>query len=124
MTPSEDNRHIYEDAAVIDIYKELGQPQQAELNMFEPLNDELAAGRLLDIGIGAGRTRAYLGPKVKHYVGIDYSHGLVDAAAQIYPDTEILWCDAREMSMFDDAAFDFVNFSFNGLDSLDHDGRL
>ena len=49
--------------------------------MFEPLDDELRAGRLLDIGIGAGRTTAYLAPKVGHYVGVDYSHGLVDGRA-------------------------------------------
>lgn len=124
MAPSDDNQQIYEDAGVIDIYRSAAPPQQAELNMFEPLNDELKNGRLLDIGIGAGRTTAYLAPKAGHYVGVDYSHGLVKAAAQLYPGTEILWCDARDMSQFEDATFDFVNFSFNGLDSLDHEGRL
>jgi ubiquinone/menaquinone biosynthesis C-methylase UbiE len=124
VAPSDDNQQIYEDAGVIDIYKSAAPPQQAELNMFEPLSEELKAGRLLDIGIGAGRTTAYLLPKVGHYVGFDYSHGLVEAAQQLYPDAEIVWCDARDMSIFEDASFDFVNFSFNGLDSLDHEGRL
>lgn len=124
MAPSDDNQQIYEDAGVIDIYRTASPPQQAELNMFEPLNDELKSGRLLDIGIGAGRTTAYLAPKVGHYVGVDYSRGLVKAAAQLYPDAEIVWCDARDMSQFEDGSFDFVNFSFNGLDSLDHEGRL
>lgn len=124
MAPSDDNQRIYEDASVIDVYRETAPPQQAELAMFEPLADELRAGRLLDIGIGAGRTTAYLAPKVGHYVGVDYSHGLVAAAQQLYPEAEILWCDARDMSAFEVASFDFVNFSFNGLDSLDHEGRL
>ena len=124
MAPSDDNQQIYENAGVIDIYRTVSPPQQAELNMFEPLNDELKTARLLDIGIGAGRTTAYLSPKVAHYVGVDYSHGLVAAAGQLYPEAEILWCDARDMSQFEDAGFDFVNFSFNGLDSLDHEGRL
>ncbi|MFC7361099.1 class I SAM-dependent methyltransferase [Nocardioides astragali] len=123
MAPSDDNQRIYEDTGVIDIYRTIAPPQQAERNMFEPLSDELRTGRLLDIGIGAGRTTAYLAPKVGHYVGVDYSHGLVRAAAQLYPDSDIRWCDARDMSQFEDASFDFVNFSFNGLDSLDHDGR-
>lgn len=124
MAASDDNQQIYEDASVIDIYRGAAPPQAAELAMFEPLNDELRAGRLLDIGIGAGRTTAYLFPKVGHYVGVDYSHGLVDAARELYPDADIQWCDARDMSAFADASFDFVNFSFNGLDSLDHEGRL
>lgn len=124
MAPSDDNQQIYEDASVIDIYRQAAPPQQAELNMFEPLGEELKAGRLLDIGIGAGRTTAYLAPKVGHYVGVDYSHGLVRAAQQLYPEAEILWSDARDMSAFEDASFDFVNFSFNGLDSLEHEGRL
>lgn len=124
VAPSDDNQQIYEDASVIDVYREVGQPQQAELAMFEPLADELAKGSLLDIGIGAGRTTAYLAPKVARYVGVDYSHGLVAAAQQLYPEAEILWCDARDMSAFGDGSFDFVNFSFNGLDSLDHEGRL
>lgn len=124
MAPSDDNQQIYEDVSVIEFYREAATPQQAELSMFEPLNEELRAGRLLDIGIGAGRTTAYLAPKVGHYVGVDYSHGLVDAAQRLYPEAEIIWCDARDMSAFEDASFDFVNFSFNGLDSLDHLGRL
>ena len=124
MAPSDDNQSIYEDASVIGIYRSASPPQQAELNMFEPLSGELKVGRLLDIGIGAGRTTAYLAPKVGHYVGVDYSHGLVKAPQQLYPEAEILWCDARDMSQFEDGSFDFVNFSFNGLDSLDHDGRL
>jgi SAM-dependent methyltransferase len=33
-------------------------------------------------------------------------------------------CDARRLEPFDDASFDFVLFSFNGLDHIDHDGRV
>ena len=36
----------------------------------------------------------------------------------------IFHCDARDMRQFPDAAFDFVLFSFNGLDYVDHEGRL
>lgn len=124
MAPSDDNQRIYEDTGVIDMYRTVAPLHPAERSMFEPLSDELRTSLLLDIGIGAGRTTAYLAPKVGHYVGVDYSHGLVRAAQQLFPDSDIRWCDARDMSQFEDASFDFVNFSFNGLDSLDHDGRL
>lgn len=124
MAPNDDNRRIFEDAGVIDMYRGAGLPHPSELTMFEHIGDDLKSARLLDIGVGAGRTTSFLAPKVAHYVGVDYSHGLVEAASQLYPDTEFHWCDARDMSVFGDASFDVANFSFNGLDALDHTGRI
>ena len=121
---SDDNQRAYEDASVIDVYLGAERVQEAELNIFGPLGEELERSRLLDVGIGAGRTTAYLLPRVKEYVGVDYSHGLVEVAARRYPDADVRWCDARDMSQFESASFDFVYFSFNGIDSLDHKGRL
>jgi SAM-dependent methyltransferase len=33
-------------------------------------------------------------------------------------------CDVRDMSRFADDSFDFILFSFNGLDYIPHEGRL
>lgn len=120
----ESNQSIYEDADAIAVYQEARPPQAAELAIFGPLEDELATARLLDIGVGGGRTTRYLAPKVARYVGVDYSHHLVDAAQRAFPDLELLWCDARDLSLFDDSSFDVVYFSFNGIDSIDHVDRL
>jgi SAM-dependent methyltransferase len=40
-----------------------------------------------------------------------------------YPDRDIRVMDARDLSGFGDKTFDFVNFSFNGIDYVDDEGR-
>lgn len=121
---SEGNRDIYEQADAVEVYAVPRPPQAGEEAQFAPFADVLAESRLLDIGIGGGRTTAWLAPRVAHYVGIDYATALVDSARSRFPELRIEWGDARDLSAHDDASFDFVNFSFNGLDSLDHEGRL
>lgn len=120
----DDNREVYEESAVIDVYAEQRPPQVAEERIFGSLRDQLRTASLLDIGIGGGRTTAFLGPMVSEYVGIDYSHGLVAAAQRIYPAYRIQWGDARALTDFADGSFDFVFFSFNGIDSVSHEDRL
>lgn len=121
---SDHNKRIYEDPDVVAAYRRAVGLQPAELAIFGPLKDELRRGRLLDVGIGAGRTTAYLERRVGGYVGVDYSDGLVRVAMQSYPHADLRCCDARDMSQFESQSFDFVNFSFNGVDYLDHKGRL
>lgn len=121
---SEGNRDIYEQSDAVQVYGIPRPPQAGEEAQFAPFADVLAESRLLDIGIGGGRTTAWLAPKVAHYVGIDYATALVDSARLRFPAVQIEWGDARDLSAYGDESFDFVNFSFNGLDSLDHEGRL
>jgi ubiquinone/menaquinone biosynthesis C-methylase UbiE len=41
-----------------------------------------------------------------------------------FPVMDFRLCDARNLSMFSDNSFDVVFFSFNGIDYVDHAGRL
>ena len=79
--------------------------------------------RILDIGIGAGRTTPLLTLLSDQYVGIDYAQPMVEAAKQMYPDLDLRVGDARDLSEFAADSFDFVFFSFNGIDTMDEDGR-
>jgi ubiquinone/menaquinone biosynthesis C-methylase UbiE len=83
---------------------------------------------MLDIGVGAGRTTLHFAPLAKEYVGIDYADNMIRACRRRFPDAgpsvSFVTLDARHMDAFGDASFDFVLFSFNGLDHLDHDGRI
>lgn len=79
--------------------------------------------RLLDVGIGAGRTAALLAPHVDEYVGVDYTAEMVDAARRAHPTLDLRVADARDLDLADDASFDAVVFSFNGLDALSHADR-
>ncbi len=78
---------------------------------------------VLDIGIGGGRTTAVLAPDARRYVGIDFSISMIAAAKASLPGLDLRRADARRMPMFRDGAFDFVLFSFNGLDSVNDASR-
>jgi len=58
-----------------------------------------------------------------HYVGIDYSESMVAACRRRYPDVDVRIGDARELSGFDSGSFEFVFFSYNGIDTMDEQGR-
>ncbi len=95
----------------------------AETALLAEFGDRLATARLLDLGIGTGRTTLNLAPRVAHYVGLDYSPAMVERARARCPGLDLHVGDARALTAFDDASFDVVLFSFNGLDYVDHSGR-
>ena len=78
---------------------------------------------VLDIGVGTGRTTAYLAPIARHYEGIDYSPPMLERARERFPDTSLRLGDMRDLSAFADQSFDFVFASNNVLDAIDHDDR-
>jgi SAM-dependent methyltransferase len=84
----------------------------------------LAKARLLDLGIGTGRTTGHLAAACESYVGIDYSAEMVRRAKDRFPALDIREMDARDLSAFAAASFDAVVFSFNGLDYVGHRDRL
>lgn len=79
--------------------------------------------RILDIGIGGGRTAGLLAQD-RDYIGIDYTQPMVDRARANHPTLRFEHMDARNLSAFADASFDLVVFSFNGIDSVDQEGRV
>ena len=85
---------------------------------------ELKGAAILDIGIGAGRSTRFLLPLSANYIGVDYSPDMVREAAAHFPGTRMEVCDARDLSAYGAGSFDFVMFSFNGMDCLSHEGRL
>lgn len=82
-------------------------------------------GRLvLDIGVGTGRTTAYLAPRAAQYIGLDYSNRMVSLCRKRFPSLDIRKADARDLSQFSQENFDFVLFSFNGIDTVEHEDRM
>jgi ubiquinone/menaquinone biosynthesis C-methylase UbiE len=96
----------------------------AEDTIIKMLASELSQGRLLDIGIGAGRTTAHVKDRCGEYVGIDYSAEMIDRARTQFQNLDLRVIDARDLSAFGSQTFDIVMFSYNGLDYLAHDDRL
>ncbi|SMD19600.1 class I SAM-dependent methyltransferase [Rhizobium sp. RU36D] len=79
--------------------------------------------RVLDIGVGGGRTAGLLQGK-GDYLGIDYTPEMVELARRNHPSLTFRHMDARDLSALPDGAFDLVNFSYNGIDSVDQEGRM
>jgi ubiquinone/menaquinone biosynthesis C-methylase UbiE len=71
---------------------------------------------VLDLGVGGGRTTSYLSRVASRYVGVDYSEAMIHACRRKFPNLDFALADASDLSAFEDASFDAVVFSFNGLD--------
>lgn len=113
------NLRAWEREKAVNMFSEdaLQAPEQAIFNMLP-----LASMSVLDIGIGAGRTTHYLASRCKHYIGVDYSAPMIEAAKQQFPSIALHVADARSLPFQEH--FDFILFSFNGIDNMPHEDRI
>lgn len=117
------NRATYESPSIVSLYCS-GPIQCAELRALVTYRDDYWGRRVLDIGVGAGRTTEFMRTLNLDYTGVDYSEGMIRQCGTRFPDARCVHCDARDMSCFGDRSFEFVVFSNNGLDCLVHEDRL
>lgn len=122
----EHNYRAYKNRRVVQHYSQLCQLQSAEQTILKLLHNEWSSMKMLDIGIGGGRTTQYFSRVVWEYVGIDYSEEMIAACQKRFPSQSSVFrvADARDMSQFPDSSFDFILFSFNGIDVIPHRDRL
>ena len=124
----EHNHQVYTARGIVQHYSQLCQLQPAEQSILNLLRDEWSSMRMLDIGVGGGRTTQHFSKVVQEYVGIDYAKEMISACQKRFSSSsqsrvfEVV--DARDLSQFQDNSFDFILFSFNGIDSLSHSDRL
>ena len=74
-------------------------------------------GEVLDLGCGRGRTTAPLYNMGYEVVGIDPSEEMIKAAKQDFPEIDFSVGNACELE-FENNEFDYVFFSFNGIDYI------
>lgn len=84
----------------------------------------IAGKDVLDIGVGPGRTTAYLAPLARRYQGIDYSPAMVAWFRQAFPHVSVALADMTDLAPFEDASFDFVLAADNVFDAVGHADRL
>jgi len=121
---SPDNQEVYDSTEVARHFDEaLGWIDRGEQAALLSIASTVRGKRLLDIGVGTGRTFGLLSLLSDSYIGIDYSMAMVSACRHKYPEADIRLGDARDLSPFDNDSVDFVLFSFNGIDTLDESGR-
>lgn len=73
---------------------------------------------ILDLGVGGGRTTAYLASRASRYVGADYAPEMIRFCRAKFPQQEFVVTDASDLSLFSDASFDAVVLAFNAIDSV------
>jgi ubiquinone/menaquinone biosynthesis C-methylase UbiE len=118
------NKSAYAAEEVVDWYEELDFILKPEAAILKKITPVIKDKKLLDIGIGAGRTTKFLLEISSNYTGIDYTPRSAELAQKKFPAAKILCCDARDLRIFDDAAFEFVLFSFNAIDYMIHEDRM
>ena len=117
------NRKTYANAKVLAYYDGLTELFPAEKVLFEKVSSKIENARILDIGVGGGRTTQYLLPLASDYTGLDYVPEFIERVKKKYQTGNFLAGDARNLKEFQDKTFDFVLFSFNGIDAVLHDDR-
>lgn len=80
--------------------------------------------RILDLGVGGGRTVRALRQLSRHYVGVDYVPEMVEQCRARFPQAEFEHGDARSLPQFASGSFDVAMFSLNGISMVEHDDRM
>lgn len=122
------NKTTWTESDVVEYYTNDTRLQAPEKTIIELLKDKLPEMKMLDIGVGGGRTAAHFSNLVKTYDGIDYSEDMIAICNKQFSDKNdpinFNVCDARDMGVFEDNNFDFILFSYNGIDYISHQDRL
>jgi ubiquinone/menaquinone biosynthesis C-methylase UbiE len=84
---------------------------------------DVVGKRVLDIGVGVGRTTPVVSTLAGSYIAADYSAQMIQTFRSKFPGVKCLQADARKLD-FPDGSFDFVLFAFNGIDSVVHEDRI
>ena len=123
-SPDRFNRAAYSSPVAIKRYERQSGLTEVERTILQSVRPEIRDKRLLDVGVGGGRTTASLLEISRDYTAIDYSPGMAATVKRRYGLDSVYCCDVRKMGRFAANTFDFVLFSFNGLDYIGHEDRL
>ncbi len=121
-----DNQSGYNRAEVADEYGEESELTKPEKAILELLKLHPARQTMLDIGVGGGRTTRHFAPLFEWYAGIDYSRSMVEVCEKNFSslaNAQFFFGDARRMDEFKNDTFDFILFSFNGIDCVNAEDR-
>ena len=119
------NIDCFGDEDVVKIYDKMSELFPAEKEILNLIAKNYKDKKILDVGVGAGRTTTALTNISKEYLGIDYSETMVKNSRLKYPNQKFIVSDMRDLvEQFQPSSFDVVVVSFNGIDYVNHDDRL
>jgi len=85
---AEGNVAVFNSKEVVNEFVPLGNLQKPEKTILNELKSKLTNMKMLDIGVGAGRTTIHFANLTKEYVGIDISENMINECSkkfQKYP---------------------------------------
>jgi ubiquinone/menaquinone biosynthesis C-methylase UbiE len=118
------NRRTMCTRRAVKIYAARDELYKAEVFALSGIREQAAGKRILDIGVGAGRTTRGLREISQDYLGIDYAQPMVDAASSRHPGVEFRRADARDMAFLPDSSIFLAVFSCGGICMVGHEDRL
>ena len=118
------NQNACGDPAVVGCYAGSGAHLFAsEKVILSRMANEVRGRRILDLGVGGGRTNPHLLELTADYLGVDDSPELIAACQAKFPGVRFEQGDARALEILGEGTFDPVFFSFNGIDHFSHPER-
>lgn len=115
----ERNRRAFGAASTVDDYSATDGLTPAEEHLVERWAPP--SPRVLDLGVGTGRTTRRLAAMARTYVGIDITPGMIERARRLHPGVDLRLGDASDLTEFEAGSFDLVVFSYHGIDYLHPD---
>src|SRR5262245_38861302 len=94
------NRRFYETDTVVAHYARQTALRPPEARVLERYATDIAAGDLLDIGVGGGRTLPELTAMSRRYTAIDYAAPMIEHCRRKFPCAALFCCDVQEMTIF------------------------
>ena len=122
------NKALYDSEEIVNLFIPYCDLQKPENTILSEFREKLPNMKMLDIGVGAGRTTVHFARLAKEYIGIDCANNMIKAAQKKFQDypkkISFATIDASNMALFKDNYFDFILFSWCGIDYAEHDNRL
>ena len=124
--PDQINYALFQAPEIVADYKSRDQLFPPEQRVFEDLSRFLLRARVVDLGVGGGRTTSHLISICRAYQAFDFSPAMTEACRARFPNvppTTFAEADARSLPL-QSSSVDMFIFSHNGIDCLGHEGRL
>lgn len=80
---------------------------------------DFAGKRVLDLGVGAGRTTPHIQPRAAAYLGIDASFAMLARARMVFPQAEFRFLDLRDLNLLPEGQYDYALASFCLMDMFE-----
>ena len=117
------NARIFFDPKLAEAYAR-SELHLAEVTFLRRQRATYTGKRILDLGVGSGRTTAFLLPTARAYLGIDIAAPMLAAAQAAFPAADFAKMDLREIGQLEAGGYDFVIGSWAILSAFTHAERL